>query len=437
MTLEFQKWLAFGAGIGIRIDGDDLVVTIVRVRPSGARVLATATIRDFRNRPAGQWGADYAKILSEAGASHLAATVLLPRGEVIVRTLTLPGVSGRDLESAVNLQVDSLHPYPEGEAAYAWARIPGTSQVLVGICRTQVVDRYALLFAEAGIRVASMTFSAAVIRSAIRFWGALPADGFLVLVESADGLEAYGESPARPVFSAAFEIDPEQAAQVAAAELRASDDIEPRSLEELLPAPKAPGEPSRPDPVSYATALTVACPWLALDANLLPAEQRTYSSRAVYIPTIALAALLLILAGGLGIYSKVLDDRYLGRLQSEIERLTAIAGEVRETEGQEELIRYRMLVLDEFRSRTAADLDAMRELTAILEPPIWLRSMRLARDSVVVVGEAPQAAPLIETIDNSPRFRNSEFVNPMSRIEGGETFSIRTARETPPAGGAQ
>ena len=59
MTLEFQKWLAVGAGVGIRIEGDDLAVTVVRIRPGGVRVLATTTITDFRHRPAGVWGAEY------------------------------------------------------------------------------------------------------------------------------------------------------------------------------------------------------------------------------------------------------------------------------------------------------------------------------------------------------------------------------------------
>ncbi len=38
-ALDFKKWLAVGTGIGIEIGREDLMVTAVRVRPSGVTVL--------------------------------------------------------------------------------------------------------------------------------------------------------------------------------------------------------------------------------------------------------------------------------------------------------------------------------------------------------------------------------------------------------------
>jgi hypothetical protein len=55
-----------------------------------------APLGQHGQRPAAQWGLEYARFLQEAGASHLAATVLLPRRETIVRQIALPGVAGRD-----------------------------------------------------------------------------------------------------------------------------------------------------------------------------------------------------------------------------------------------------------------------------------------------------------------------------------------------------
>ena len=39
IAADFKKWLAIGSGIGIEIAGEDLTVTVVRVRPSGVSVL--------------------------------------------------------------------------------------------------------------------------------------------------------------------------------------------------------------------------------------------------------------------------------------------------------------------------------------------------------------------------------------------------------------
>ena len=58
MTTDYRKWLAFGTGVGIEIGNDELQVSIVRVRPSGIAVLGSATVTDFRTRPAAEWGAE-------------------------------------------------------------------------------------------------------------------------------------------------------------------------------------------------------------------------------------------------------------------------------------------------------------------------------------------------------------------------------------------
>jgi hypothetical protein len=82
---DFKKWVAVGTGVGIEIGREDLMVTAVRVRPSGVKVLGEITIHHFREQLANEWGADYASFLKKLGLTHLAATVLLPRDEVMVR----------------------------------------------------------------------------------------------------------------------------------------------------------------------------------------------------------------------------------------------------------------------------------------------------------------------------------------------------------------
>lgn len=424
---DSKKLLAVGTGVGVRIHGDNLDVTIARLRGREARVVASARIEDFRNRPAGEWGAEYASLLSSNGAGHLAATVVLPRSEVIIRQLDLPGVRARDLDSAVQLQVDSLHPYPEDGASCAWAPLKGTSTVLVSIARREVVERYALLFAEAGIRVASLTPAAPIIHSAIRLRENLPSDGVLVLLDSDDGLEAYGESPARNIFSSVFDLPPEEAASIAAAELRVDPDAASRTLRDLLPIPRS-AEPEA-EPISYAAALAAACPWLALPVNLLPAEQRATSSRAVYAPTAVLAAVVLVLGCALAVYATVAESRYRGMLQAEIDALTPQAAQVRDLDDSMNELLARRDELYRFRNRTRVDLDAIEELTRILEPPIWARSLRLNRNTMQLTGHAPQAAPLLEVIDSSPMFSGSQFTSAISQDDSGETFVIRSTRE--------
>ncbi len=428
-----RRWLAIGAGVGIEVGARDLRVAAVRVRPTGIKVLGATVIAGFRERPAAEWGAEYAAFLKRLGLGHLAATVLLPRREVIVRLLSLPGVPRRELASAVGFQIEALHPYPEDEAAWVWARLDGSESVVVGIARRETVAGYVSLLAEAGVKAAAFSFSAAALYSALRLLGEGPAEGFVAVREGEEGVEVYGESPARPVFSAEFPASRERAAAMAAAELRL-EQAAGEELGERLPRPRT--FPADFDlarhALAYAAALTGACPRLALPLNLLPPEHRAASSRALYAPTAALAVLLLLLGAGLAAVRPVEDRRYLARLRAEIARLEPEARKAAELDRAIQTARARTRLLDEFRLRSRADLELLAELTRRLAPPAWLAQLEITREAVTLAGDAEQAAGLLKLLDESPLLRNSEFVMPIARVGQAETFRIRAAREGGP-----
>ena len=139
--MDFRKWLAFGTGLGVEVREQELLITIVRVRRSETSVLGSATVTDYKTRPAAEWGTELAAFLKKVGAAHIAATVLLPRRDVIVRAVHLPGVSDKDLESAIRLQIDSLHPFSDDDVYFSWGRIGRGENVLVGIVRREIVDQ--------------------------------------------------------------------------------------------------------------------------------------------------------------------------------------------------------------------------------------------------------------------------------------------------------
>jgi hypothetical protein len=432
---DYTKWLAFGSGVGIEIGPRDLTVTLVRVRPGGARVVGSTAIERFAERPAAEWGAEYAAFLKQHGVAYLAAAVLLPRHEVIVRQLSMPGVAEKDLEQAVRFQIDGLHPYSEEDAVYDYARIGRSDAVLVGIARKDAIDRYIALFAEAGVKMAAFTFSAAVLYGSLRLFGRTPEPGFLI-TDEADGLmEAYGESEARPIFSASFETSNERIAErargLALSELRLPPDTVPHAVHNTLPPPVAAPEGFSLDlaPMTYATALAGACPRLYPKANLLPPDLRVTSSRAMYIPSIALASLLLLGAGGLALYGSWEDKKFLRSLQAEVARLEPAARRPMAIDREIAVARQRTQLLDGFRKRTQADLDVVNELTKQVAPPGWLMSLEVTRDQVRLSGETPQASGLVRGLDQSPFFEGTDYALPLARSGTGEAFSLRTRRK--------
>src|SRR5215470_10399070 len=181
ISKELRKLVAIGSGVGIEIRGKDLEIVVARVRRGKVEVPARLVIEDYAARTAAEWGTEYASFLKGVGASRLSATVLLPRRDVIVRHVALPGVAGKDIEGAIRFQIDTLHPYGEADVIWGWSRL-AYGAVLIGIVRRSAVERYNALFLEAGIAVAGFTFSASAVHSAIRLNGALSeGEGFVAM----------------------------------------------------------------------------------------------------------------------------------------------------------------------------------------------------------------------------------------------------------------
>ncbi len=433
-----RKWLAIGTGVGVEISGEDLRVVVARVRPGGVQVVAHCVIQRCLSRPAAEWGVEYAAFAKRAQASALPVTVLLPRREVVVRHLQLPGVDAKELGAAVSWQVDSLHPYADQPMAHAWAKLGESPQVMVGLVLQEVVDRYANLLTEAGLKLASFTFSAAALYSASRVL-VKPPPAFLALRSDGGLLEAYGESAARPVFSTWFDDLPQGVEPRALAEMRADADLVTGRFTDLLPPLRRPaGGAFEPEAMSLALAAAIAnaCPRLALDANLLPLDRRSQSARWVYIPTAILAFLLAISALLLAWQPSYQERWYLQRLALEIRKFEPRAQQAAKLDSGAQDARRRMDLLDEFRRRSQADADALRELTNLLPAPGWVQSLTMTRSELQVAGETEQAAALIKVLDGSPLFKDSAFLNSVTRSGASEGFVIRTQREGPGTGEA-
>jgi hypothetical protein len=246
---------------------------------------------------------------------------------------------------------------------------------------------------------------------------------------AAGAVEVYGESPAKPVFSAEFELPPQRAAMLALSELRLPAETEPKTLEEMLPRPAV--NPVQNDltrnALPYATALSGACPHLSPGVNVLPAEYRKFNSRAVFVPTMVLAALLLTVAGSMLIYSRWSEKQYLKQVEAQIAKLDPLHKRADALDRDTERARARAVLLDGFRKQTRMDLDVLNGLTHLLEPPAWSNNTEIARDSVRIAGETPQTSQLVNILDASPFFEKTEIQMSAPRANG-EAFQIRTQR---------
>jgi Tfp pilus assembly protein PilN len=426
-----------GTGAGLEIRGDDLEVALVRSRWKGVSVVGATTLRDFRHRPPAEWGAEYQAFVKAHGHAELPATLALPRGEVMVRLVSLPPLSAAEQRSAVRLQVDTLHPYGEDAVYWSYSALAGSSSVVVVLAERAVVDRYAALFAEAGIGLRGVTVAAAAYYGAIRRLDLAPGS-FLMVDQQGAACELYGESAARPVWSATFDcaaMPLEKAVAAAASELRIDENRAARTPDEVLGADL--GAPA----TAFAIGLAAACPRLGWRLNLLPKERRVSSARWPVAATAAAAALTGLVALLLWLRGPVQDRRYTQELQREIRRLEAVEREVRALEQRTETARARRRQLEGFRRRPEADLHLVTEISRRLPPTAWLANLQTTEEVVEMGGTAESAAPLLSLLDDSGVVTGAAFAQSIQRQENRETFRIRAARRAagtsppPPAPG--
>jgi len=453
---SLRKWLRFGTGVGIAITDHGLDIAVARVWPIGVALKGFLHVGNHLKRPVADWGGEVNRFLASHRAQHVPAVVELPRERVIVRTIALPGVSDEDAAQALAYQLDTLHPWGDGDVAWAWQRVGRSSSFSLAIAERTLVERYVALFAEAGVRLAGMTAPGSALYFAARLGDDPPPADFIAVrglrvgqAESSSvepNIEIYAESVARPLYDAQFPTSVERALGLVAAETRQEETAAAVDWIDVLPAwTSAPNETDLSDAgrsrmaPAWAAALVSACSHLGLPLNLLPVEMRAQSSRLALVPGFVLGGVLLCLCGALLGEDAWLDSGYLKILSQQIRHYGPLARRVEVLDRHIADSATRIKALDDFRKQTRDHLEVLLELTRKIPPPAALDTVAITPNDVQISGGISQAEGLLKTLDESPLFESSEFTTQMSRHDDRDYFRIRTRRErhNQSAGGAK
>lgn len=462
----FSQFQRTGSGCGIEIRGEDLHVVAVKSRRAGLEVLGTTKIEGFRERPAAEWGAEYAAFLISCGLSHVSATVSLPRQDVIVRQIQLPAMKEKELAAAVGYQLDALHPFTDDEVFHAYAVIgdssDGPAPVVVVIAERDVVTHYADVFQEAGIAVSAFSVTASSLRAALQLRQDRPPTSLLVMNRDGEELDVYGESAGRPALNIVFNlgaVSPDRAVQLAEADLRlergesaalvltgeplaveSTEAFELTSPAEMFPVPLvAPADfDLAADIQSLSTAIESACPKLGWGANLLPLERRQTDSRLLWVPTAILAGLLVLLGAGFLLRPMIQNRAYAASIEEQLAALEEMVTSTETNRSETADVRERVAVLEGLSGRTSRDLRIISEASSLLPASAWLQLMTIDDDGVRLVGEAANAAPLLGTLNQARTVNGFAFSTSLVQRNDKERFEIvatRTPSGTLPANG--
>ena len=385
-----------------------------------------------------------------------AVTACLPRAAVLLRFLSLPVEAEAQLSKVVGYQIDGLHPYPDAQVFWDCAvvdREPKTRQisVLVALAERSLVDRYYRALSSLGLRVKSLTVSAAAISLLVS--SGLP-ETALVVSGRADGVELVGFL--RRKICAAREVSAEPREDLSErferelhglrAALRVSDlaavptfvcGSPPDAFAELIPQAtkmRALGlKLSLPPGFDLAGELPrLAAAYAGLERkpelsiNLLPPGERRQPARALRAPIYALgcaAALMGVATVGHGWIENQIYGRALDR---QVRSLAAPAAQVRKQEQRASDFAERARVLEGVREGSWAKLRILQELTHLLPDGTWVQELQVSNNAVELYGYSNHAADLVRPLENSPYFTQVEFTSPITRdSQNKEVFRMR------------
>jgi len=466
-----MNWLRMQTGIGMDFQDGAFHATCVKRQWNHFRVVDHLEIADYRRLEPAECGRRYREFLAANGLKVPWTVVALPRSAVLLRSLRLPAAVEKDVAQAVAYQLDALHPFEEGGVYWdcaVWKRQEATESgqidVSVAIAQKPAVEEAAAWFREAGIAVSQFSVSSALLagmfwspcatfhkeqgfllldmtRESVELAGFAPGSGFLSReippAQSEDGTGNFPPAVLQELARARSElrIDPEKRlplvlcgnnlpllSQKATAGLAEDLALSPVSVEDLFPQVPTDHENFRlrDRTAGFAAALAAVDRALPLGINLLPEESRSYQSPLVYLPTYALAALVVLLATVLGLRGTVQDWLYSNYLEEQIAGLRPRLQEVERTQEESRETAERLALLRGARN-AGRPLEVLAELTRLLPRDVWLQQVQLDGDTVSITGLAGgSASGLLQTLSASPLLESPQFLSAIQRTQQGE-----------------
>jgi Tfp pilus assembly protein PilN len=403
------------------------------------------------------------KFLERHRIREAGVNACLPRRSLMVRFLDLPAEAEPQVGKVVGFQIDTLHPFPEGEVYWDRAVVSRDREkkqikVLVVLAEKSRLDQHYQELVGLGLRPTCMTLAAACLAPMLK---AVTGQAALVVFGRPDGVELLGfhrgdlcatrDVPADSGGDISERFERELHAVRAALPVADSATVAtfkwgrpPDSFTELLA--EVPPLPTPQLPLATPAGLRLGECWPALGAayvdmkrksvatiNLLPADKRWHPTRRAPRLLYALGSLAALLAIAAGVHPWAEEVFYARALNQQIRQWEPRVGGIRQQIQEAESLAGRADVLNGVRQRTWQKLQVLEELTKLLPDGTWLQEMDVDQETVSLFGSSDRAADLVQPLENSPFFSQVEFTSPITRdASNKEIFRIRMRLEQPP-----
>jgi hypothetical protein len=444
--------MAIQTTTGIELFGDDLGIVVVAGLTRKVRIVKSVVLEGFAALDADGRARRLAEAVRVHRISGSNVHLALPGNSGTLRPMDIPAAASNAPENVVALQLESISPWPVEDiwwaVGFASGRPSGSGKTkapmrkaMVSIIPADVARPWVELFQRAGLPLAGLSLApAAWAEGLTRLFGSdRPAMSVAVFPDRIEGVLIVGDRTAvvtetmpRPVdaptrstlvaravaglIRGARVEDPDSVRLVARGPI--PEDFEPLALA-TLPVEKAPAG------VGYFGALSVALAGRGRGSNLIPPADREGRNVVRLVPTIALAACLLIAVTALVVREPYQYMRYGERLDAEIARLAPLVDGVIAEDSE------LLAASEEYATLNAVlvpdrNLEALAWLAGSMPIDTWITSYSNQNGVLTVSGYSSRTSDFQLLLEESDRFDAVELASAVTRDPAGrERFTIR------------
>ena len=166
-----------------------------------------------------------------------------------------------------------------------------------------------------------------------------------------------------------------------------------------------------------------------IELNLHPQSQHRTKRKTAWKPTAVLSVIILAVSVGLLLGQTYRNENTLNSLNHQLEEIKPLATELQKIDQQYENLSSYTEALNAIERQSPLKLPLLQELSRKLPKDTWVTRISIKRDQVEVHGYSASASELIQKLEESEFFKDTQFKGSVTTQALGKRFTIRSTME--------
>ena len=169
-----------------------------------------------------------------------------------------------------------------------------------------------------------------------------------------------------------------------------------------------------------------------IEANLLPPSLRPKKRKANIKLTIGLSAAAVFLLIGLFINKIIYQNVTLAKLDQQLMEVKNQVKSLQEIDEEHDYLAGFINKFNAIEQNYPSKLPVLADLSKTLSRDTWLTNIKIAKNTMEIIGYSKTASKLVPILEKSPHFKKTRFVGAIVNQKEGEKFTIRTEIQSAP-----